>query len=142
LATPPRAPSIDELRQEPAVQQALEQAWSDSLPNDPARRHEEGGWIYLNLKTTELIARRAPGGLQAELEIGNPPLLHDCVIVAIFHTHPNPTAQGWDPGPSDADQEVLARLGVPGLIRADDGVYTAGPESRRGGLTGGPGFPA
>ena len=58
-----------------------------------------------------------------------------------IHTHPNPTSEGWDPGPSDADQEVLAHLGVPGLIRADNGVHIAGPDSRRGGLTGGPGFP-
>jgi len=141
LATPTRAPSIDELQQAPAVLQALEQAWLDSLSGIPAERHEEGGWIYLHLMTGELTAARAPRGLQAELEIGSPPLFPDCVIVATFHTHPNPTSEGWDPGPSDTDQEVLAHLGVPGLIRADNGVHTAGPDSRRGGLAGGPGFP-
>jgi hypothetical protein len=123
------------------VQLALAQAWKDSLPHDPATRHEEGGWIYINVTTGELIARRAAAGLQAELEIGNPPLLPDSVIVATFHTHPNPTSEGWNPGPSDVDEEVLHRLGVPGLIRADDGVYVAGPDSRRGGLAGEPGFP-
>jgi hypothetical protein len=141
LGTPTRAPTVDELQQDPVVQHALEQAWTDSLAHDAARRHEEGGWIYMNLTTAELIAGRAPSGLQAELEIGNPPVLQDCVIVAVFHTHPNPTAEGWDPGPSDTDQRVLTRLGVPGFIRADDGVHRAGPGSRRGGLTGGPGFP-
>ena len=141
MAPPTRAPTNDELRQAPVVQQALEQAWTDSLPHDPAKRHEEGGWIYINLTTGELIAHPAATGLQAELEIGHPPPLPDSVVVATFHTHPNPTSEGWNPGPSDVDEEVLQRLGVPGLIRADDGVYVAGPESRRGGLTGGPGFP-
>jgi hypothetical protein len=141
LAAPTQAPTIEELRQAPAVKQALEQAWTDSLPGDPERRHEEGGWIYINLMTGELTALRAATGLRAELEIGDLPLLLDSVIVATFHTHPNPTSEGWNPGPSDVDEEVLQRLGVPGLIRADNGVYVAGPESRRGGLAGGPGFP-
>ena len=142
MTIPTRPPTANELRQNAAVQQALEQAWIDSLPHDAARRHEEGGWIYLNVKTGELAVRRAPSGLQAELEIGGPPLLADCLIVGTFHTRPNPTAEGWDPGASDTDQAVHEQLGVPGLIRADDGVYTAGPDSRRGGLTDGPSFPA
>jgi hypothetical protein len=32
-------------------------------------------------------------------------------------------------------------LGVPCLIRADGGIYTKGPASRRGGLAGGPSYP-
>jgi hypothetical protein len=32
-------------------------------------------------------------------------------------------------------------LGVPCIIRAEDGIHTTGPDSRRGGLTGNPGFP-
>jgi len=117
LATPTRAPTLDELQQAPAVLQALEHAWLDSLSGIPAERHEEGGWIYLNLKTGELTAAPAPRGLRAELEISSPPLFPDCVIVATFHTHPNPTSEGWDPGPSDTDEEVLTHLGAPGLIR-------------------------
>jgi hypothetical protein len=124
------------------VQKAVEQAWIDSLPDDPGKRHEEGGWIYMNLKTGQLVVGRAAHGLQAELEIGDPPLLPDCVIVATFHTHPNRAAEGWELGPSDTDEEVLAQLGVPGLIRAEDGIHTAGLDSRRGGLAGGPGYPA
>jgi hypothetical protein len=139
--TPTRAPTIEELQQDPLVQQALEEAWKDSLPHDPAARHEEGGWIYMNLATGAIHAVRAPAGLRAELEISNPPLPADCVIVGTFHTHPNPTAEGWDPGPSDTDEQLLAVLGLPGLIRADDGIHIAGPGSRRGGLAGGPGFP-
>ncbi len=95
----------------------------------------------MNLNTGAILVVRAPAGRQAELEIGNPPLHHDCIIVGTFHTHPNPSAEGWDPGPSDTDEQLLAALGLPGLIRADDGVHTAGPPSRRGGLRSGPGFP-
>jgi hypothetical protein len=141
MTVPTRAPTADELRQNSTVLQALEQAWKDSLTDDPLRRHEEGGWVYQSLQTGELTVRRAPRGLQAELEIGNPPLLSDYVIVGTFHTHPNPTADGWDPGPSEVDQAVQEELGVPGLIRADDGVYATGPDSRRGGLAGPPGYP-
>ena len=38
-------------------------------------------------------------------------------------------------------QVIDERHGVLDLIRADDGIHLSGPESRRGGLTGGPGFP-
>lgn len=44
------------------VQQALQAAWKDSLPNDPMRRHEEGGWIYMDTTTGELTTRRQEAG--------------------------------------------------------------------------------
>jgi hypothetical protein len=62
-------------------------------------------------------------------------------LVATFHTHPNPSTEGWYPGPSVEDSRSAWFLGVPCIIRADDGVYTTGPNSRRGGLNGDPGFP-
>ncbi len=34
-------------------------------------------------------------------------------VVAPFHTHPNPTADGWDPGPSGPDTLSASFLGVP-----------------------------
>ena len=42
------------------VQQALEQAWNDSLPGDPVQRHEEGGWIYMDNTTGIVMVRRPP----------------------------------------------------------------------------------
>jgi hypothetical protein len=63
------------------------------------------------------------------------------VVVGKFHTHPNPTIEGWEPGPSESDLLTDASHGVPDLIRADNGVYVSGPDQRRGGLAGGPGFP-
>lgn len=64
------------------------------------------------------------------------------VVVGKFHTHPNPTADVWNPRPSAADQRIDALHGVPDLICADHGVYVSGPRRRRGGLRGGPGVPS
>ena len=133
-----QAPTATELLNHPTVRQAIEEAWKDSLPQDANRRHEEGGWIYLDA-SGELVVRRAAAGFQAELSLDNPPEIPGAVLVGIFHTHPNPTAEGWYGGPSEADRRADERDGVPDLIRADDATYVSGPESRRGGLSGGPG---
>ena len=50
MTPPTRPPTANELSANPMIQQALEDAWNDSLTMDPARRHEEGGWIYLDLQ--------------------------------------------------------------------------------------------
>jgi hypothetical protein len=63
------------------------------------------------------------------------------MVVATYHTHPNPVAEGWDPTPSAADTRSAWLFGVPCLVRAEDGVRVTGPDSRRGGLSGDPGFP-
>jgi len=136
-----QAPTATELLNHPAVQQALEQAWVDSLPPDPTRRHEEGGWVYTDTTTGLLSVLRAPAGTRTVLDLGTPLIVPGSVVVATFHTHPNPSAEGWDPGPSQADTQSAWLFGVPCLIRADDGLHSTGPESRRGGLGGGPGYP-
>jgi hypothetical protein len=125
----------------PLVVKALDQAWIDSEPGDSAKRHEEGGWIYLDVASGVITIRRASPGTTAEIDLTQPPLVSGSMVVGKFHTHPNPTAEGWDPGPSTNDQRVDATHGVPDLIRADDGTYVSGPDERRGGLTGGPGYP-
>jgi hypothetical protein len=137
---PMQAPTVTDLLNDPSVKQALQQAWLDSLPNDP-QRHEEGGWVFVDTRTGAIEVRRAPAGGQATLDLNAPPVVADSVVVATFHTHPNPSAEGWQPGPSAADAESAWILGVPCVIRADDGIHTTGPDSRRGGLLGGPGFP-
>lgn len=136
-----RAPTTADLLNEPIVQQALEQAWNDSLPGDPVRRHEEGGWLYMDTTTGDLTVRRASAGTQTILDLSTPPAVSGSVVVATFHTHPNPSAEGWDSGPSAADTQSALVFGVPCLIRADDGVHTTGPVSRRGGLGGDSGYP-
>src|SRR5436309_5416184 len=98
-----RAPTVTELLNDPTIQQALEQAWVDSLPADPARRHEEGGWIYMETAKGALSIRRAPAGARSMVNLSTPPIIPGSVVVGIFHTHPNPSAEGWDPGPSMVD---------------------------------------
>jgi proteasome lid subunit RPN8/RPN11 len=136
-----RAPTIAELLADTIVQRALDIAWSDSLVTDPSRRHEEGGWIYMEVASGTIAVRRSAAGAQASLDLSAPPVVTGSVVVGTFHTHPNPSAEGWNPGPSTADTLSAIILGVPCLIRADDGTYSTGPDSRRGGLTGGPGYP-
>jgi hypothetical protein len=131
----PPAPSADDLARHPVVVQAIEEAWSDSRPTDPGNRHEEGGWIYL------VTTVRAGRGRNDLIDLINPPLLPGAVIVGKFHTHPNPSLEGWEPGPSPDDIMVDEMHGVPDLIRADDGLHLSGPDRRRGGLGGNPRFP-
>jgi hypothetical protein len=137
-----RAPTAAELLDDPLLLQALEQAWADSLSGDPSQRHEEGGWIYMNITSGEIAMRRAQSGRQAAIDLSRPPALAGSMVVGKFHTHPNPTAEGWNPGPSATDQRIDALHGVPDLIRTDSGVYVSGPQSRRGGLRGRQGFPS
>jgi hypothetical protein len=125
----------------PVVIQGMDDAWRDSQVNDPANRHEEGGWIYLDLLTGEIRTRKAPAGTRSRLSLANPPLLTDHVIVGTFHTHPNPASEGWETGSSSQDDQAASYTGVPWLIRAEDGDHSTGPNSRRGGLAGGPGYP-
>ena len=136
------APDVSELLQNSVVTAALESAWTESSPDDPELRHEEGGWIYIDARSGEIIVRRAEGGEQAAIDLRHPPVIKGAFLIATFHTHPNPTRYGWEPGPSSGDTRSAWILGVPCIIRGDDGIYTTGPESRRGGLGKSPGFPA
>jgi hypothetical protein len=143
MNNPPKgAPTASELLEDSAVIQMLDQAWVDSQPGDPRARHEEGGWIFMNVSTGEITIRRALPGMQTAIDLSDPPLQSDCFVVGKFHTHPNPTSEGWNPGPSPSDFAIDERHGVPDLIRADDGIHLSGPESRRGGLSGEHGYPA
>jgi hypothetical protein len=135
------APTITELLNDATVLKSLEDAWTDSQADDAVRRHEEGGWIYMDLTTGQLLAQRAQAGGRATIDLNQPRVMAGATVVAKFHTHPNPIAEGWQPGPSLADHKSAARHGVPSLIRAEDGIHYTGPSSRRGGLGNGPGYP-
>lgn len=89
------APSARELLDRPEVQQALEVAWVDSNSETPERRHEEGGRIFMNVTTGEIMVRRAARGAESWIDLNDPPSLAGCVVVGKFHTHPNPTHEGW-----------------------------------------------
>ena len=139
--TPTRPPTAAELMSDPIVLAATDQGWVDSLPGDRRLRHEEGGWIYMDLATGRICVVRAPAGSRTRLSLAGPPVVLGSVVVGTFHTHPNPSSEGWDPRPSATDQRSAAYSGVPWLVRSDRGVFHTGPSSRRGGLGGGPGYP-
>src|SRR5258707_1088466 len=113
-------PTAVELISYPVVRAAMELAWNDSLTDEPAQRHEEGGWIYMDTTTGEFAAHRAIRGGRASLSLANPPYVNGSVVVGTFHTHPNPTAEGWEPGPSAKDTRSAAHSGVTWLVRADN----------------------
>jgi hypothetical protein len=138
---PQQPPTADELLNDPNVQQAMDQAWTDSQADDPVGRHEEGGWIYMEVATGKIAFRRAQRGATSAIDLSQPHLQPGFIVVGKFHTHPNPSREGWVSGPSAQDQIVDALHGVPELIRADDGDHFSGPVSRRGGIAGGPGYP-
>jgi hypothetical protein len=138
---PPDAPTAAELEANPVVQAAFTAAWADSLTDDPALRHEEGGFIYLNVTTGDVVIRRAPPGGRDALDLTYAPFLADCYLVGTFHTHPNPSAEGWDPTPSSDDYAEADDSGVPWFVITDSGVYIIGPDRRVGGLSGSPGYP-
>ena len=135
------APSAAEIAAMPEVIQAIELAWVDSEPDNASKRHEEGGWIYWDPKKSVVAVVRVKRGARAGINFENPPVLKTKYLIAKFHTHPNPSAEGWNTGPSESDMMFDELDGVPDLIRADDGIHVSGPERRRGGLRGNPGYP-
>lgn len=139
---PTQPPTATELMNTPIVMQALAQAWIDSQADDRVQRHEEGGWIYMDLSTGNITVQRAARGLSASIDLSIPPLVPGSIVVGKFHTHPNPSAEGWDPRPSPGDRLVDDIHGVPDLIQAEDGIHLCGPATRRGGLAGGAGYPS
>ena len=135
------APTADELRTDPTVQAAFAVAWADSFVDDPTLRHEEGGYIYWEIATGRVLVRRTRPGLTDALDLSHPPHLNGCYLVATYHTHPNPAADGWRPQPSDDDWVEASGSGVPWFVVSEVGVFVAGPIRRVGGLSGPPGYP-
>lgn len=135
------APTASELQTNPVVQAAFAAAWADSFPDDPALRHEEGGYIYMNPTTGEVVTRRAKPGHRNVIDLSSPPHLPGFYLVGTYHTHPNPPVDGYDPTPSDDDIREAEGSGVPWLVFAEEAVYVAGPYQRVGGFTGDPGYP-
>ena len=122
------------------MRDAIEVAWIDSDTASPTGRHEEGGWIYMNVETGAVFTDRVDAGAQAHIDLSQPPHHPGAVIVGTFHTHPNPSAEGWDPYPSVSDQQMEGSRGTPGIVRSDKGYHPYGPE-RRASLEGNWFFP-
>jgi RHS repeat-associated protein len=127
-------PTGSELANNKIVLGALRRAWRDSQ-YATANAHEEGGWIYQNTSTGRIATRRAPRGAESSIVLDSPPHLTGYLVVGIFHTHPNPTSEGWDPHPDQRDDIYALTHGIPGLVMSDSGIFPFGP-NRTGGDPG------
>lgn len=136
-----RAPTQAELVRSPIVRDAVEDAWRDSKADDPQLRHEEGGWIYMNIETGVVFTHRAPAGSLAGVDLRYPVAYVDAVVVGTFHTHPNGAEANYDLGPSESDRNWDYSRGVPGIVRSSLGYHTYGWERRRLDLEGPWAFP-
>lgn len=100
---------------------------SKRLPgSDPdTKKNEKGCWVLYNTKTDTLRAAAftAPSTRDGCVP-GNPPLQSNEQVAAFFHTHPNTGEEGYDKGPSDADEDFANGNGYPGVVRSQIGGYT------------------
>jgi hypothetical protein len=131
------APTAAELQANLVIQAAFAAAWADSFADDPAMRHEEGGFIYFNPTTGDLAVRRVPPGTRRTLDLNSPSEIPGYYVVATYHTHPNLIADGGDPD----DREWADDSGVPWFVVSEIGTVAVGPTRRVGGLTGPAGYP-
>ncbi len=114
---------------DPIVRSEMNRAWLDSVADDPTSRHEEGGYIVVNADG-KFAVERWPRGERSRL---TPPLpdVNNCyngnVVVAAFHTHPNPSPdeQGrlWEQGPSESDRRWHMRQRLRGFVIGRTYVY-------------------
>ena len=106
----------------PEVIAEFRRAWRESMPDDSENRHEEGGFIVLNPDQSFAIERWPRGGRSRIV----PPPLDDnrCyngnVVVAAFHTHPNPPidedGREWEQEPSESDRRWHERQKLRGFV--------------------------
>jgi hypothetical protein len=142
-APPSRFPYLEELMRDPQVIRALDQAWRDTnadvIPVTAAS--EQGGWIYMNLRTGRLTIIRKdnpllpperPGENQRgafKIRLDPCVIVPGSILVACFHTHPSVPFTGSD----GDDRDLGVQYGVPGIIRGRNIQYDfVGPERRAG----------
>jgi len=112
---------------------AIEEAWADSnYASLPVIRHEHGGWIYqANKKGDDTIkVLSAPTGKYRTIDLRNPPQMVGFSVIANYHTHPNPSFEGFRARESDADLGLQIKYNVPGLLRSEEGMSWYGPIRR------------
>ena len=61
-ASPKGGPTAQQLKDSPAVQGAIQKAYDSTNAGNPKLAHEEGGWVYENVKTHQLITLPADPG--------------------------------------------------------------------------------
>jgi proteasome lid subunit RPN8/RPN11 len=131
---PTRAPYVEELLRTEIVQQALDDAWHDTHADDSAHGNpqaiEQGGWIYMDVRTGRLTIRRARATSYQHIMLDQPDVVEGSTIVAVFHTHPA------DPftGASDPDRQLAEGVeGVPSIVLGRNSqIDIVGPDRRAG----------
>ena len=119
---------------DPVIVAAIAEAWRDSTADNPDTRHEEGGYIVQNPDGT-LTLERWPSGEQFQIV---PPALdsNNCyngrMVVATFHTHPNPpvdeSGRKWDQAPGAADKRWHHRRNLRGFVISAAQVFEITPD--------------
>ena len=123
-----------ELAADATVAAAIAQAWANSNPNGPTvNKVEQGFWIYHNYDTSKLEvewAVRDPATPPDKLLL--PPIDTENgtrILVGWFHTHPFTVSEGYVPDePSEADEGISTRNGIPGILKHHGGLEYFGPD--------------
>ena len=118
-----------DLHTHPLIAAEMNRAWQESQAGDPAARHEEGGYIVRILDLSYGVDRWPRGDrsriFPPPLQVGN--RYNDRVVIAAFHTHPNPPldeeGREWDQGPSESDRRWHARKLLPGFVISQRFLY-------------------
>jgi len=117
---------------DPAIKKGMREAWTASQASDPAKRHEEGGYIVEN-KDGTLGVEKWPRGKGASI---TPPSrdasgqYNGKKVLGEFHTHPNPpvdeTGKKWNQGGHRGDWDGIAGENYSGdsYIISDKNIYT------------------
>jgi hypothetical protein len=110
-------PTWQDFEDDKTVTAEIEKAWDDS------KKSEQGGWIYQNLTTGELLVVRIGTGTYKDIDVPYPLPMEGYRAVGFFHTHPQEFNK--KAGPSELD---LARtLFVPELVKDFAGLHPFGP---------------
>jgi hypothetical protein len=126
-------PTGQELLNTLKVRRILEEAWRLSKYGQEDCR-EVGGWIYQDKHGDIYAWYQEPdcGSCDSLRGHGNPPLRSiPGTIIALFHTHPNPSGVAWRAEASREDRYLALTHKVPGLIVSDKGPSAYGPERGR-----------
>jgi hypothetical protein len=110
-------PDLEALANNPVVAQGIDAAWTASNADGPAdSRMEHGFWILSTGGNISIEQFPMSGATGSQMIPGETPGTgffgriwnfisggNDTEAIAWFHTHPNPTSEGWLSGPSPAD---------------------------------------
>jgi hypothetical protein len=87
-----------------------------ATPTTP--KNEQGCWIIYNTKTDAMRSERfVMSGSRDSCAPGVAPLGNNEEVACFFHTHPNSGEEGYDRGPSPADENFANSNNYPGLVR-------------------------